>query len=139
MQSMHNDGDASSHNYSAREKQVRKVTWIGLLLNLFLSALKFLAGFFGKSQALIADAVHSISDFFTDAVVLIGLKMGRKAPDDEHHFGHARIETLASAIVGLALIATAFYLGIDAVKNITSNVEYHPTWLVIFLTASIPR
>jgi len=113
----------------------QSVTLVGILVNAFLIALKFVAGILGQSQALIADAVHSISDFFTDAVVLVGLKMGRKAPDDEHHFGHARIETLASAIVGLALIATAVYLGIDAVKNIYRNVEYHPTWLALAAAA----
>jgi len=100
------------------EKAGRKATLLGLFVNAFLILLKFFAGIFGSSQALIADAVHSISDLFTDAVVLLGIKIGRKPPDKEHHFGHARIETLASAIVGLALIGTAVYLGIDAALNI---------------------
>ena len=105
----------------------RSVTLVGILVNAFLIVLKFLAGTFGHSQALIADAVHSVSDLFTDVVVLYGLKVGRKGPDKEHHFGHARIETLASAIVGLALIATAIYVGIDAGLNIHRHTEYHPT------------
>lgn len=109
----------------------RSVTLIGAVVNAFLIILKFSAGIFGKSQALIADAVHSISDLFTDAVVLLGLRMGRKPPDDEHHFGHARVETLASAVVGLALIATAVYLGIHAVLNIYYHTEYHPTGLAL--------
>ena len=57
--------------------------------------------------------------------------MAKKKPDEEHHFGHARIETLASAIVGLALIATALYLGIDASLNIYNHTEYHPTGLAL--------
>jgi cation diffusion facilitator family transporter len=113
------------------EKAGRKVTLLGLFVNAFLILLKFFAGIFGGSQALIADAVHSISDLFTDAVVLFGIKIGRKPPDKEHHFGHARIETLASAIVGIALIGTAVYLGIDAALNIHQHTEYHPTGIAL--------
>ncbi len=113
------------------EKAGRKVTLVGLFTNALLILLKFLAGIFGDSQALIADAVHSISDLFTDAVVLFGIKIGRKPPDEEHHFGHARIETLASAVVGLALIATAVYLGIEAASNIYRNTTYHPTGIAL--------
>ena len=107
------------------------VTMVGVLVNAFLILFKFFAGIFGQSQALIADAVHSISDLFTDFVVLLGLRIGRKVPDERHHFGHARIETLASAIVGLTLIATALYLGIKASWNIYHHTEYHPTWLAL--------
>jgi cation diffusion facilitator family transporter len=112
-------------------KAGRSVTLVGVLVNAFLILFKFLAGIFGHSQALIADAVHSISDLFTDFVVLLSLRMGRKAPDKEHHFGHARIETLATSIVGFALIATALYLGIKAAWNIYHHTEYHPTWLAL--------
>ena len=112
-------------------KAGRSVTLVAVLVNAFLIVFKFLAGIFGHSQALIADAVHSVSDLFTDFVVLLGLRIGQKAPDEEHHFGHARIETLASFIVGLALIATALYLGIKASWNIYRHTEYHPTWLAL--------
>ena len=109
----------------------RSVTLVGAMVNGLLILIKFLAGIFGQSQALIADAVHSVSDLFTDAVVLVGLRIGRKAPDEKHPFGHARIETLASAIVGMALIITALYLGIEAVLNISRHTEYHPTKLAL--------
>ena len=112
-------------------KAGRKVTLLGLFINTFLILLKFSAGIIGDSQALIADAVHSISDLFTDAVVLLGIKIGGKPPDEEHHFGHARIETLASAIIGLALIGTAVYLGFDAALNIHGHTEYHPTGIAL--------
>ena len=92
---------------------------------------KFFAGLFGQSQALIADGVHSFSDLFTDVVVLVGLTIGTKAPDENHHFGHARVETLASAIVGLALVATALFLGIKAIWNIYGQRQYHPTMLAV--------
>jgi cation diffusion facilitator family transporter len=112
-------------------KTGKSVTLVGAVVNLFLIFFKFLAGIFGHSQALIADAVHSLSDLFTDAVVLFGLRVSVKAPDEKHHFGHARLETLASAIVGLALIATALYLGIQAALNIYRHAEYHPTLLAV--------
>jgi len=118
-------------SWTESAKAGRSVTLVGVLVNGFLILLKFLAGIFGHSQALIADAIHSVSDLFTDFVVLLGLRIGRKAPDERHHFGHARVETLASSIVGLALIATALYIGIKAAWNIYHHIEYHPTWLAL--------
>ncbi len=112
-------------------RAAKQVTIIGVVVNTLLIFLKFLGGIYGHSQALIADAVHSISDLFTDAVVLFGLKLGRKAPDQNHPFGHARIETLASGIIGFALIVTAILLGISASLNIYNHVEYHPTRLAL--------
>jgi cation diffusion facilitator family transporter len=109
-----------------------KVTLVGILVNTFLILLKLVTGIFGSSQGLIADAVHSISDLFTDTVVLIGIKISQKPPDKTHHFGHARIETLASFIVGMALIGTALYLGIEASLTIYRQTEYHPTGLALF-------
>ena len=109
----------------------KKVTLVGVIVNTILILLKLAAGIFGNSQALIADAVHSFSDLFTDAVVLIGLKVSNKPPDKTHHFGHARIETLASTIVGMALIGTALYLGISASLTIYRHNEYHPTFLAL--------
>jgi len=112
-------------------KEGRTVTLVGALVNALLVALKFIAGVLGHSQALIADAVHSISDLFTDVIVLVGLRMGRKEPDAQHHFGHARLETLASSMVGLALIATAIYIGMEATLNIYRHTECHPTKLAL--------
>jgi len=109
----------------------RRVTWIAVVTNAALVAIKVVAGVFGGSQALIADAIHSVSDFFTDAVVLVGLRMGRRGPDEDHHFGHGRMETMASAIVGLALLAVAAYLSYDAIADIIGGAEHHPTWLAL--------
>ena len=96
-----------------------------------LIVFKLIGGIFGHSQALIADAAHSVSDLFTDAVVLVGLKAGRKAADQDHPFGHARFETLSSAIVGVFLIGAALYIGIEAASGIYHHTEYHPTWLAL--------
>lgn len=120
----------ASHN-SDSVRMGRNITLAGLAINGFLVVMKFLAGWFGKSQALIADAVHSFSDLATDVVVLLGLQVGRKEPDESHHFGHARLETLASGFVGFALIATAVYIGIDSGINIHEHTEYYPNRLAL--------
>jgi cation diffusion facilitator family transporter len=120
-----------THADLAGSREGQKVTWVGAGANLFLVAVKFVLGILGRSQALIADAVHSVSDLATDAVVLLGLRAGRKAPDSDHHFGHGRIETLASAVVGIALIAVAAFLAYDAGTSIYQRTEYHPNWLAV--------
>ena len=107
----------------------QRVTWLGAGVNAVLIVLKLAGGYLGNSQALVADAVHSVSDFFTDAVVLFGLKAGRKGPDDRHHFGHGRIETLASAMVGLSLISVGVALGYEAGMDLYHHRVGHPTWL----------
>lgn len=112
-------------------REGRRVTWIGAAANAVLVVVKFIAGVMGHSQALIADAVHSVSDLFTDAVVLLGLRYGRKPPDANHHFGHERIETMASAVVGISLIAVAFYLGYRSAMNIYLHVDTRPTYLAL--------
>jgi len=111
------------------------VTLIGVAANAVLIAFKLAGGILGQSQALIADAAHSVSDLFTDVVVLVGLKAGRKAADQDHPFGHARIETLSSGVVGIFLMGAALYIGIDAASNIYSHTESHPTWLAVGVAA----
>jgi len=116
---------------SSAAKEGRTVTLVGALVNGVLIVIKFGAGILGQSQALIADAVHSLSDLVTDLIVFVGLRMGRKAPDEKHHFGHARIETLASFLVGVALIATAIFIGIKSSLDIYLHTESHPTKLAL--------
>ncbi len=112
-------------------KAGRRVTLVRAVVNLALAALKFLAGIFGFSAALIADAVHSLSDLATDLVVLVGLKLGRAPADQQHQFGHGRLETLTAALVGLGLIGTGVYLGYEAGLDIYHHAEHHPTWLAM--------
>ncbi|MEW5723413.1 MAG: cation diffusion facilitator family transporter [Thermodesulfobacteriota bacterium] len=109
----------------------RRVTLVGVVVNVALIVIKLAAGVWGRSQALIADAIHSLSDLVTDIVVLVGLKLGFKAPDLNHPFGHARLETVASALVGLALIGVAFFIGWDSIRNIHLHAEKHPTFLAL--------
>ncbi|MBU1862040.1 MAG: cation diffusion facilitator family transporter [Candidatus Omnitrophica bacterium] len=79
------------------------VTWIGLFVNITLTLLKIGAGIFGQSAAMLADAFHSLSDFATDIVVLLGFKFIAKPIDKTHDYGHGKAETLSSVIIGIAL------------------------------------
>lgn len=102
------------------------VTLLGSVANLLLSAIKAAAGVLSGSQALVADAVHSLSDLVTDAVVLVGLYWGGKDADDTHHFGHGRIETIASAVVAIVLISVGLFLGVDAGLSILRGETGRP-------------
>ncbi len=119
------------NNISSSDVAGRNVTLIGALVNVILIGLKLTAGILGKSNALIADGVHSISDLFTDVVVLVGIWRGRRPADEDHPFGHGRIEALSTAIVGLSLVATALYLGFQAAMGIYMRHESHPNVLAI--------
>lgn len=87
-----------------RQKEIVKVTLIGTIINAILIILKFTAGIIGNSAAMVADGVHSLSDFLTDFVVIVMLKISSKPSDEDHDFGHGKYETLATTIIGLLLI-----------------------------------
>ena len=86
-----------------RVKEVYKVTIAGSIINVVLLVLKFAAGVLGHSSAMIADAIHSLTDFATDVVVLVFVKLGNKPKDKDHDYGHGKYETLATAIIGVSL------------------------------------
>lgn len=88
-----------------REKEIFRVTIWGGIINVVLLVVKFAAGIFGHSAAMIADAVHSLTDFATDVVVLIFVHLGNKPADRDHNYGHGKYETLATAIIGTSLLA----------------------------------
>lgn len=106
-----------------REKTIYKVTWVGFFANLVLSIAKLLAGIFGRSGAMIADAVHSISDFATDVVVLAFVKVSAKPKDEGHDYGHGKYETLATVIIGLALFAVGVGILINSIELIRQVVD----------------
>ena len=85
----------------SREKQIYRVTIVGSIANFFLLVFKFVAGILGQSSAMIADAVHSLSDFVTDIIVLVFVKVSAKPKDAGHDYGHGKYETLATAIIGI--------------------------------------
>lgn len=99
-----------------REKEIFRVTVWGGIINVVLLVVKFAAGIFGHSAAMIADAVHSLTDFATDVVVLIFVHLGNKPADRDHDYGHGKYETLATAIIGTSLLAVGvliFCSGMD--------------------------
>ena len=100
---------SNMQNGDGRSKTAVKVTTNGMVFNVFLTIFKFIAGFSGNSAAMIADAVHSFSDFITDIVVIFGLKAAGKPADHNHHYGHGKIETLCAAFVGIVL----FIIGLE--------------------------
>ena len=96
-----------------RAKAIYRVTIWGGVVNVLLIVIKFLAGFLGRSSAMIADAVHSFSDFITDVIVLLFVKVSNKPADKDHAYGHGKYETLASTVVGCILLAVGIMLAYE--------------------------
>lgn len=93
---------------SPREKEIYKITIVGSCVNFLLLVFKFAAGILGHSAAMLADAVHSLSDFVTDIIVLVFVRISNKPQDKGHDYGHGKYETLATAIIGLLLLIVGF-------------------------------
>lgn len=106
-----------------RDKKVYRVTLLGSVVNLLLLVFKFVAGVLGHSAAMIADAVHSLSDFVTDLIVIVFVKISSKPEDADHAYGHGKYETLASCIIGLALIVVGVMMGYNATVKIVDVVR----------------
>lgn len=93
-----------------RQKETYRVTIVGSIINILLLAFKFAAGILGHSAAMIADAIHSLTDFVTDAIVLVFVRLGSKPTDRDHDYGHGKYETLASAIIGVSLLVVGMMI-----------------------------
>lgn len=105
-----------------REREIYKVTLTGSAINAVLIVLKFIAGFAGKSSAMVADAVHSLSDFISDAIVLVFVKIAGKPKDKGHGYGHGKYETLATVIIGVLLILAGIGLMIKGIETIMRSI-----------------
>lgn len=103
------------------QQVANKVSFVTILGNLLLSAVKLLAGFVAHSGAMVSDAVHSASDVFSTFVVLIGIRLASKEPDKEHPYGHERLECVAAIILAMVLFATGVGIGLNALKNILNG------------------
>ena len=110
-------------NTTTREKEIYKVTIIGGIVNFILLVFKFIAGFVGHSAAMVADAVHSLSDFITDIVVIVFVKISGKPQDESHDYGHGKYETLATAIIGIALFAVGVGVLVNSVTGIADAIN----------------
>ena len=109
-----------------REKQIFRVTFLGSFVNLLLVVFKFIAGIVGHSAAMIADAVHSLSDFITDIIVIIFVAISGKPEDSDHSYGHGKYETLATAVIGIILFFVGVGILISGIKAIVGALQGVP-------------
>ena len=103
-----------------REDEIAKVTLVGSVVNLLLVGLKAVAGVAGHSAAMVSDAVHSLSDFVTDIVVLIFVRVSARPQDDDHDYGHGKYETVATLFIGLALAAAAVGIVVSGARKLAA-------------------
>ncbi|WP_295906674.1 cation diffusion facilitator family transporter [uncultured Alistipes sp.] len=108
---------------STREKEINRVTLVGFVVNLILSAAKLAAGILGRSGAMVADAIHSFSDMATDIVVIVFARISSKPKDDGHDYGHGKYETLATIIISLALAAVGIGILSSSIGSIRTILE----------------
>lgn len=117
---------------------IRKLSLVGIIGNVFLSAFKFIAGIMGNSSAMVSDAVHSLSDVFATFIAFLGVRFGRREADASHPYGHERIESLAAIVLGLILLVTGVGIGwVGLEKILAGNYESLPIPGMIALIAAI--
>ena len=117
---------------------IRKLSLVGIIGNVFLSAFKFIAGIMGNSSAMVSDAVHSLSDVFATFIAFLGVRFGRRVADASHPSGHERIESLAAIVLGLILLVTGVGIGwVGLEKILAGNYESLPIPGMIALVAAI--
>lgn len=123
----------------ARYQKMRNVSLIGLVTNFFLCSTKLVIGWIAQSQALIADGIHSLADGLTDAAVIVTARFSNESADLEHPYGHHRIETAATAGLGLVLIATGLGIIFDAIQRLMDpEALFRPTsWALVGAGVSI--
>lgn len=109
-----------------RNKEIYKVTLVGGAVNVVLLLFKFVAGIVGHSAAMMADAIHSLSDFVTDIIVLLFVHISVKPQDKSHDYGHGKYETLAMTLIGIALLAVAIGILYSGVMKITAWMHGEP-------------
>jgi len=127
-----NNDDVATQRY----QQIKSITVIGAWVNVFLSVIKVVVGFVGQSQALIADGLHSLSDLASDFIVLFAAKHGSREADEKHPYGHRRIETVFTVVLGLFLIGVAFSIIIDtSLRLMDSKNLLQPGWLALVTAA----
>lgn len=114
-----------AYNTELTEKVAMKVSGVSIGVNLLLTGLKLLAGIVASSSAMISDAIHSASDVFSTFIVIIGIRIASKEPDDEHPYGHERMESVAAIILATILAITAFGIGRSGIAKIVSGDYGH--------------
>lgn len=118
-------------------KTAVKVSSVSIVLNIILSLLKLLAGIFGKSMAMLSDAIHSLSDVFGSIIVIVGVKVSKRKEDSEHQYGHERMECLASLALGAILFVTGALLIYEGIKKIYVGEEISTPGMIALIAAII--
>jgi cation diffusion facilitator family transporter len=122
---------------TSHEKTAIKATYFSIVANACLAIIKALAGFFGNSYALIADAIESTADIFSSFLVLFGLKYANRPPDKNHPYGHGRAEPLVTFLVVGFLITSATIIAYESIKNIRTPHELPKIWTLFILAPII--
>lgn len=127
--------DNSNNDARQRERYIYRVTIVGAVCNVLLSVLKLVAGIVGRSSAMVADGMHSLSDLVTDAVVIVFVRMSSKPQDRRHEYGHGKYETLATSVIGILLLFVALGIMWDSSQKIwqclNGNVMPQPSILAL--------
>lgn len=118
-------------------KTAVKVSTVSIILNIILSLLKLVAGIFGKSMAMLSDAVHSLSDVFGSIIVIIGVKISKKKEDNDHQYGHDRMECLASLALGAILFLTGALLIYEGIKKIVGGTSISTPGQIALIAAIV--
>jgi cation diffusion facilitator family transporter len=122
-----------------RAQQAQRVTWIGFFINLVLSLVKLVSGIVGNSAAMVADAVHSISDFVTDIIVIVFVRIAGKGSDHDHRYGHGKFETFATLLIGITLLVVGigiFRSGLlKIIQSFSGQVIESPTSIALIAAA----
>jgi cation diffusion facilitator family transporter len=118
-----------------RSRATQRVTLVGAMVNCALAALQITFGLLGKSQALLADGLHTISDLATDFIVLFASRRASKEADKSHPYGHGRIETLASMLLGAILVVVGTGIGLRGLESIFSPPGVNPETITVFFAA----
>lgn len=114
-------------------KKIVFATWIGIIVNVMLTILKGIGGFLSGSKALIADAIHSASDIISSVIVLFGVRIANKPPDEEHPYGHGKAENIASNIIALILIVVGIEMSISSFKVFLGDMPKAPTRIALII------
>ena len=123
-----------------RTQKAQQVTWIGAIINVILSSLKILAGFTGKSSAMIADGIHSLSDLITDVIVVIFFRISDAEKDDRHPYGHGKFETFSTFLIALVLFCVGLgilYGGASKIVSVIQGETLHKPEMIAFWAALI--
>ncbi|MBE6014612.1 MAG: cation transporter [Lachnospiraceae bacterium] len=121
------------------KRAIRRMTTVGVFGNVFLAVFKFFAGTLGHSAAMISDAIHTLSDVFATIIAFIGVTVSKKEADDEHPYGHERLECVASIILATILFLTGLGIGVNCVKNIAdgSYLEMEIPGIIAIIAAAV--